>query len=98
MSTTFAGSPLRTSLSMLSEDHLRLDPSTVVITTEGDHQPLGYLYSSFDLCTHQADADDGFYDPESQTWVGPGGIIAGVGTYTRTGGCGCDCVQDDACR
>ncbi|GIG91312.1 hypothetical protein [Plantactinospora endophytica] len=94
MSTTLARHPLRTSLPMISDQHVRPE-----LPADNDSRPLGYLYSSWDPGTAaEVETEPGYYDPDSQVWVTPGGgITAGVFTKTGTGGCPGDCVTDDAC-
>jgi hypothetical protein len=89
---TALASPIRTSLSMTRGHDAAPTP-----VTAPDASPLGYLYAASGECDHTDPAPDlGYYDPDSQTWVDPNGIItAGVYTKTKTA-CGCWKI-DDAC-
>lgn len=96
MTATLVKNPLRTSLSML-QGHDFSEP----LPTSHPDQPLGYLYADWTPgAPDEAGEDLGFYDPDEQVWVTPGGAITmGVYTKTRTSGSNCgDCVTDDACQ
>jgi hypothetical protein len=61
-------------------------------------QPFGYLYAKWDSGVPEETAEEmGYYDPEAQVWVSPGGFTMGIYTKTKTGGSCGDCVTDDAC-
>jgi hypothetical protein len=95
MTTTLVKNPLRTSLSMLT-GHDFSEP----LPQSKPAQPFGYLYAKWDADLPAETAEElGYYDPEAQVWVSPGGFTMGVYTKTRTSGANCgDCVTDDACQ
>lgn len=73
MSTLLAPNPIRTSPDMTTGHE------TAAMMAEGDDRPLGYLYATWEPSLpgrpRTAPAELGRYNPQTQTWDAPPGVI-----------------------